>query len=598
MNITLDYFSKYCSDGLIFIKCEGDLRGCNVNFSLYAQDNIIQHKYAEENELVIFSVPYPSVYRIAAEISSAQGQCHVLWTDYIVMSEFSLKAEDRKSSRPWLKGKLAYINAPGNYIEVKFYPRGIDKLYNEEVCTVPLFQKYRRHILLTPCFDPQGVEKKCEISSVYQELKNFYTLNIDVDNQEILALAQELEALDYVEYCGLSNTLVEPPPPSLTEHDGLHQDDGASLNNQTPDFTGLQGYLNAGLGVNARSAWSRGAAGNGAGVRLLDYGVHPNHEDLWGNITVRTNRPGGGDHGTAAAGIIRGVNNGFGVTGIAYQSRLFVYESLISDMNRIMMELIPGDIVVLNTQTMLENDLSIVLPIVHNVIWWDRIRWCAQAGAVVIFAGGNGSVNLSQFPRFNDFGDSNGIMIGGCDSFSGLRGTRTNFNLNHPTLNAWSDSVTTTGYGGLQNLNPPNRTYTRTFSGTSSATPMVGGCLAVVQAYARNQYHIIFNRDFIFDILSQTGGREAAGQGIGFRPNLAAALARVDELVSGGIVPPPLPSPPPPPVLPYPAWAPNTQYAVNDRVSYFWSVYRCRQAHRSIISWEPGVAVSLWQLII
>lgn len=35
-----------------------------------------------------------------------------------------------------------------------------------------------------------------------------------------------------------------------------------------------------------------------------------------------------------------------------------------------------------------------------------------------------------------------------------------------------------------------------------------------------------------------------------------------------------------------PAWAPNTAYAVNSKVTYQGSVYQCRQAHTSLVTWN------------
>ncbi|HEY0687289.1 MAG TPA: glycosyl hydrolase family 18 protein [Steroidobacter sp.] len=43
-----------------------------------------------------------------------------------------------------------------------------------------------------------------------------------------------------------------------------------------------------------------------------------------------------------------------------------------------------------------------------------------------------------------------------------------------------------------------------------------------------------------------------------------------------------------------PAWAPNTAYAVNAQVTYQGSVYQCRQAHTSIVTWEPVNTPALW----
>ncbi len=45
-----------------------------------------------------------------------------------------------------------------------------------------------------------------------------------------------------------------------------------------------------------------------------------------------------------------------------------------------------------------------------------------------------------------------------------------------------------------------------------------------------------------------------------------------------------------------PAWAPNTAYAVGAKVTYNGAVYECRQAHTSIVSWEPATTPALWLL--
>ncbi|GAA4254319.1 hypothetical protein GCM10022255_058570 [Dactylosporangium darangshiense] len=49
-----------------------------------------------------------------------------------------------------------------------------------------------------------------------------------------------------------------------------------------------------------------------------------------------------------------------------------------------------------------------------------------------------------------------------------------------------------------------------------------------------------------------------------------------------------------PPPGQYPAWAPNTAYHVSDRVSYAGLAYECRQAHTSIVTWEPPNTPALW----
>jgi chitinase len=46
-----------------------------------------------------------------------------------------------------------------------------------------------------------------------------------------------------------------------------------------------------------------------------------------------------------------------------------------------------------------------------------------------------------------------------------------------------------------------------------------------------------------------------------------------------------------------PAWAPNTAYSINAKVTYTGSVYQCRQAHTSLVTWEPPATPALWLLI-
>jgi chitinase len=46
-----------------------------------------------------------------------------------------------------------------------------------------------------------------------------------------------------------------------------------------------------------------------------------------------------------------------------------------------------------------------------------------------------------------------------------------------------------------------------------------------------------------------------------------------------------------------PAWGPNTSYSVGAQVIYQGSTYQCRQAHTSIVSWEPPNTPALWLLI-
>ncbi|MEV1203849.1 carbohydrate-binding protein, partial [Microbispora rosea] len=50
-------------------------------------------------------------------------------------------------------------------------------------------------------------------------------------------------------------------------------------------------------------------------------------------------------------------------------------------------------------------------------------------------------------------------------------------------------------------------------------------------------------------------------------------------------------------MLAYPAWAPNTWYAIGARVTYNGVDYECIQAHTSLTGWEPPNVPALWKKV-
>lgn len=47
----------------------------------------------------------------------------------------------------------------------------------------------------------------------------------------------------------------------------------------------------------------------------------------------------------------------------------------------------------------------------------------------------------------------------------------------------------------------------------------------------------------------------------------------------------------------YPAWKTDTAYAVDERIRYDNTLYRCVQAHTSQADWTPDIAVSLYAAV-
>ncbi|WP_280439312.1 S8 family serine peptidase, partial [Nocardia cyriacigeorgica] len=136
---------------------------------------------------------------------------------------------------------------------------------------------------------------------------------------------------------------------------------------------------------------------------------------------------------------------------------------------------------------------------------WAAIRYAVGRGVVVVEAAGNGGEDLdaalydrkpAEFPSTwrNPFrggaGDSGAIVVGAGAPPPGTHGrdhgparSRLDFSNYGSRLDAqgWGREVTTTGYGDLQGGDDEDLWYSDTFSGTSSASPIVVGAIACYQ---------------------------------------------------------------------------------------------------------------------
>ena len=325
------------------------------------------------------------------------------------------------------------------------------------------------------------------------------------------------------------------------------------------NYQSLQGYLNAAPGgVDADYAWTQlaGAGGN-VWIGDIESNWNFNHTDLnsptligpASTLTAQANI----DHGTAVLGMLAGRNNAVGVTGIAYNTTLFVAARTTASgydpaaaITRVTAALREGDVIVLEMQTdgpaAGGNDL---VPIEWESASYDAIRIAVGDGIIVVEAAGNGSQNLDD-PIFNtghapfrSDHDSGAIIVGAgaVPGGSDTDRSRLSFSTYGSTvdLQGWGENVVTTGYGDLYSADGMNSFYTAVFNGTSSATPTVAGACAGLQAHHKiTNFGAVLTPREVRDILRATGSPQIAGtnpvtQNIGPRPNLRAALS----LVSG-----------------------------------------------------------------
>jgi hypothetical protein len=334
----------------------------------------------------------------------------------------------------------------------------------------------------------------------------------------------------------------------------------------TPDFTTRQLYLNAApTGVDARYAWTQ-AGGRGANVRIIDleWGWRFAHEDLLANtggVISGTNSLD--EHGTAVLGEFSGDVNALGITGIAPDavvSTVSLGSNTTSQAIRLAADnLRPGDIILLEVHRAGPRSPAGSGQFGYIAIeWWPddfaAIRYAVAKGVVVVEAGGNGGQNLDDpvyntpaagFPAtwsnpFNVNNPSSGaVLVGaGCPP-AGTHGRNAQpgwgdvyadrgrcFFSNYGArvdAQGWGWEVTSTGYGDLQGGADPNKFYTDTFSGTSSASPIVVGTLACVQGTLRAHGRIPLSPARARELLRSTGSAQLAGPAFTFTPNMTGS---------------------------------------------------------------------------
>jgi len=363
------------------------------------------------------------------------------------------------------------------------------------------------------------------------------TLRPDQSIHDAAKLADELNGSPFVDIAYLEGTpeeAVDIPPP-------------------TPSYDTIQAYLFAAPGgVDAYASWSYpGGKGEGVTICDIEIGWQTDHEDLSALVGhVIGGTPSPSDHGTAVMGEMVGDSTDYGITGISYMAEArMISVSYRSTENALLLagdNLNVGDIVLIELHQPGPNSTGSgqygYVPMEWTPAVFDAIQTLTANGLIVCEAAGNGSQNLED-PVYDGWFDphiqySGAIMCGAGAPPSGIYGpdrSRLGFS-NYGArveLQGYGYGVVTTGYGGLFNPGDNRQLYTATFSGTSSASPIVTASVACVQGRFKSvSGGYTMTAGEIGDLLINTGSPQTTNtsEHIGPRPDLGTAIPLVAPL--------------------------------------------------------------------
>jgi subtilisin family serine protease len=255
-----------------------------------------------------------------------------------------------------------------------------------------------------------------------------------------------------------------------------------------------------GADANVTSVWDT-YKGNGVTIAIVDDGVEYTHEDLAGNYSAALSydyvdgdgdpAPGSGEaHATAVAGVAAGKGfNSLGISGAAPNAtlasvRLYDADSLPTDAQEASsVSHMASAISIYNNSwgpLDLGNDLGGPGPLTAAALQNNTVTGRNGLGSVTVWAAGNGRLRNDDV-NYDGYANSRYVIAASAIDHKGIQSLYSEPGA--PILvAAYSDGsagITTTDRAGAEGYNSSG-SYTFSFGGTSSASPLVAGVVALM----------------------------------------------------------------------------------------------------------------------
>jgi len=264
--------------------------------------------------------------------------------------------------------------------------------------------------------------------------------------------------------------------------------------------------------VRVEPVWAQGILGTGILISVVDDGFEVQHEDLQANAVPGgstnyvdgSDNPATGEHGTSVAGVAASRDsNGLGGQGAAPRASLIGRNFLATGTDADMVDALTrgtASIDISNNSWGPDGggNLLAAPQIFRDAIDAGLSQGRGGLGTVFLFAAGNSAAFPQanglpfQNANYDTFNNYRGVISVGAVSHDGTRSF-----YSEPGANVWiaapSDGdgnqpgITTADRSGTQGYNPtqgqndlPDQNYTSTFGGTSSATPLTAGVVALI----------------------------------------------------------------------------------------------------------------------